>query len=157
MTTDIKIERIRKIDRVIELWPFFREGLEYINKLVREEKKLPAEKFFSVIIDAVAMGDDRGHVAVYSEDGKTPVGFTITFGSSSKYDLLPTAVVYAAYSKRTIIGATRFCLSHVEKWARSKGYKELQAFTPRINGRGFALFEKRFGFKRYLMLFSKIL
>ena len=155
MSSSFKTNRIRTLDQLMEHWPLFSEGLEYLNGLVPEEKKLDTMAFFGAAVNALRKGEKKGHVAVYSEDTSGPFGFTITFASDSPFDQVPTAVIYAAYTRRTITGASRYGLSHVEKWAKGAGFEELQAFTPRINGKGFALFEKRFKFRRWLVCFVK--
>lgn len=156
-SVNFKTTRLWGIEQVVEHWPLFCEGLSFLNRLVPAEKHCTPEMLLNVIASTLRKGKDKGHVAVYESDKHGVIGFTVTFASDSPFDTVPTAVIYAAYARRTVPGASRFGLSHVEKWARASGFKELQAYTPRINGKGFALFEKRFKFRRFLVCFYKSL
>lgn len=149
----LNVERLRTVDAVIERWPFFQEGLKKLNTILREDKQIDEVTFLRVILDTVGRHKEDGHVAIYSSGGER-LGFTVAFPSNSPYHK-PTVVVYAAYSRKTLGGASRAAMLHIEKWARSRGFKEIHAFSPRFNGKGFALFEKRFGYRRHLILFTK--
>lgn len=150
------VQRLRTIDDVLIHWGLFREGLEHMNSLVKPEKVVSPEQFFRIVINTLARGEKKGHVAVYHVEGtSSPIGFTVAHAFEDLFYDVPIAVVHAAYTKRTVPGASRFGLKHIEKWAKANGYSELQAYTPRINGKGFALFERRFGFKRHLVCFFK--
>lgn len=143
-------ERLRTLDDILGYWPLFYSGLQDLNKLIREEKQITPEKFFNMILKTVMKGDDLGHVAVFHNDTETGVGFSVTFGISDD-----AAFVYALSTKRMIAGLRKFMQNHIEAWARNIGYKELQCSSPRINGSGMALFEKAFGFKRWLLHYYK--
>ena len=154
----MNVERLRTVDDALAHWPLFREGLEHLNGLLKPEKRVKAEKFFSVVLNSIAKGDKLGHVAVYRVDERSePIGFTIAHVFDDAYYDIKVVLVHAAYARKTVPGASRFALQHLEKWAKASGFQELQAFTPRINGKGFAIFEKRFGFKRHLVHFFKTL
>jgi len=154
---NLKVIRIKTVDQVVKYWPIFQEGRKYLNTLMRPTHQADENYYLRLVLDVIALGEDEGHLVVYGLNENDIIGYTIAFGSNSKYDFARTAVIFAAYTKRTVPGASKFGLKHVEKWAKSKGFVHLQAFTPRINGKGFALFEKRFGFQRHLVCFTKTL
>lgn len=156
-TPNIQVKRLRTIDDVLPLLPLFWEGLDHLNNLLPKERPLDNTTFFRVIIDTVAKGEERGHVCIYQDaaDGEN-IGFTITFASDNPYGP-KVAVIFAAYYNRTIQGASRYGLQHIERWAKACGYEELQANSPRFSGSSYAMFETRWGFKRFLVVFTKLL
>jgi hypothetical protein len=151
----LTIKRLTTLEDVQATWPFFLEGLGKLNDLFHGTKTITPATFLRVITDTVNLGPERGYVVVGEVDG-VPTAYGIVFDNSIAYNP-PSVLVYACYSVTKTSDATLEMLEVLEEWARTNGYQEVQAFSPRFSGSGFALFEKRFGFRRRLVLFAKSL
>jgi hypothetical protein len=141
---------------MLKYWTFMQEGLGVLNRIT--DMKVDRETFFRVIADVITGAEDNGKVLVIADQCNIPLFYIVAFNNTSKYhDKRPSMLVYAAYSNKRSKYVTRFGLSWIEEWARRNAYKEVQAFSPRINGAGFRLFESVFNFKRRSVLFYKTL
>lgn len=148
-----EVKRVREVQSAITLLPVFMSALEVLNSIAQPGREVKPETFCRVILNTVGRGDALGHVALYGAQGEN-LGVSVTYASND-VDREGVAIVYAVCTFGTTSGLTRFMQSHIEKWARGSGFRELQAFSPRINGKGMALFEKRWGFRRWLLHYYK--
>lgn len=149
---NFSVRRVKTILDVVDNWPFFSRGLAKLNTLTPNRQVAP-EEFFKVLCHTINQGLDRGHIAIYCV-GDKQIGYTVTMDNTTSWGE-KSVVVFAAYSVATVRGMSKIAWKQIEAWARSNGFVELQAFSPRINGTGFYLFEKCFGFRRQLVFFTK--
>lgn len=147
-----EVQRLETVNEVMTAWPFLVEGLAKLNELFKQPKHISESEYLRVVLQVIDHGKPNGIVGIAYENGK-PAAYGIIFNNS--IDFKPkSAVVYAAYTvskKEAILTLLR----SAELWGKKYDYAELQAFSPRFTGASFNLFEKRYGFRRQLVLFTK--
>lgn len=151
--SNLIVHDLRSHTDVIKFWSFFQEGLLVLNRLL--DATVSNETLFRVVNDIVVAPPEAGKVLVITDKAGTPVFYIVVFDNTSRYHKRQSALIYAAYSNNKVGGVTRYGLSIIEQWAKDNGYNELHAFSPRITGSGFRLFEGTFKFRRRSVLFYK--
>jgi hypothetical protein len=144
------------VDKVISNWPFFVEGLGELNQIVEPVHEVNSETLLKVLCDTTNCANDGYTIIVRNPKGE-PLQFVISFNNTTGYHTKRSLLVYATYSNRKDRGVHKFVIDWMCKWAKEQGYNELHAFSSRINGSGFRLFEKYFGFQRRMILFTRSL
>jgi hypothetical protein len=148
------IRRLRTVNDLLEHVDCFRRGHETLNELFElGDKRVPWDAFFGMTIDILS-AQDEGHVFLVLDENENILGFSISRTDVSMFK--PKAgLVIAVCLFKTITGLSKFVLNHIEKWAKSRDCKSITAYSPRFSGKSFALFEKRWGFKRWLVYYTK--
>jgi hypothetical protein len=122
--------------------------LDNLNKLTDEP--VPKETFLRATLDAMQNGLV---VIVTKQHDGLPLAGAVILNTTNPYHP-PSLLVYAAYSEGDA-SVMKFALSWLESWARDHGFKELQAWSPRLTQSAFYLFEKKWGFKRRSVYYTK--
>lgn len=146
----------RKLEEVIEWWPFILSGLDALNDTSGARANMSANDLFRVAV-STALGDpDRGLVLILASKNDKPLSYIIATENTDLYGPR-TLVAWAAYTNRKCATALKDNLDILEKWARHAGFEELQAQSRRMNGSAMRLFERRWGFTRHCITFKKAL
>lgn len=148
---EYRVIELTKFEQVKRYWNKFREALDKLNSLAPDTEKVSQETFLRATLDAI---DQGGVVPVFMRPGEGDIlCLAIVMNSSNRYHK-PSLLIYAAHSwgDATVVA---FALKWLEVWAKERGFEELQAWSPRINGSAFYLFEKKWGFRRRSIYFTK--
>ena len=136
--------------QVKRYWPKFQEALVKLNELAPDNDPVAEETLLRVTLDSMKCGI----VPIVTKQGE---GDVLALGAamdvSNPYHPR-SLLVYAVHSwgDQTVV---KYLLEWTEVWAREHGFHELQAWSPRINGSAFYLFEKKWGFRRRSIFFTK--
>ena len=150
-----RVLELTTVEAIFANWPFFLEGLEELNKLPREQDKLTPETLLKTVLHA-AEGTAQGNglvLLVTSSTGK-PLFWGVGLNNTALFKK-SSFVVFAVYSNKKAKGVVTFAMEYLERWAKARGYSQLQAFTPSFNGSRFRLFEDVWKFRRAAVLFIK--
>ena len=147
-----RIEIVKTLDRVIELWPFFLEALGSLTERARE-KTTPVQMMG--ILMRVATGRPQKGVlmVLVSKNGK-PFGFVAAKDNSNCTDQKSLMVLFAYINEKC---PDKICTLQegLDAWARLNGYFEIQAISPKFYSHKF--FEQRLGFRRAFVGYRKFL
>ena len=149
------VRELTTVKEIFEHWEFFLEGLSELNKLPRESDRLTPESLLKTVLfaaDATARGN--GLVLLVTSSNGKPLFWGVGLNNTAMFKS-PTFVVFAVYSNKKAKGVVTFAMEYLEKWAKAKGYSQLQAFTPSFNGSRIRLFEDVWKFRRSAVLFTK--
>ena len=143
-----QVLQLSTFKQVKRYWDYFLDGLVKLNELSVEA--VSVETFLRATLDAM----NNGIVFVIVRRGEgTPLTMAIVMHNANPYHP-PALLVYATYSTGDA-STIAYGLKWIEEWAKERGYKELQAWSPRINNSAFYLFEKKWGFRRRSVYFTK--
>lgn len=155
MSQEFKIEDLDATGVVCER-EFLLEGLEALNGSIRGNgNSISIDTFFKTTL-MVADDPSSGFVRKFSSVNSKPLAFMVAFVSNPPFKP-PTLLVYAYYSNNKSGTITRFALDRAEMWARRNNIGSLSAYSYRMSGSVFRLFESIWGFQRQAILFSKSL
>ena len=131
-------------------WEYFQQALAKLNDLSPANDKVPEETFLRAALDSMR----SGIVPIITRKGEGKVlALGIAMDISNAYHP-PSLGIYAVHSWGDA-SVVKFLLAWTEQWAKKQGFKELSAWSPRINGSAFYLFEKKWGFRRRSIHFTK--
>ena len=147
------VERVCSVDDTVRWWPFLAEGLAVLNQIPKDGAGITKEAFLSTVVTATA-DPERNIVAVVKSKNGKPLHFGIVVDNSLLLSP-PSLLIYASYSNGKSKTVTKWALQWLEDWAREHGYAQLEAFSMRITGASFRLFERGWGFRRKSVLFTK--
>lgn len=143
-----QVLELTKFAQVRRYWSYFRESLGKLNELCDEQ--VTEETFLRATLDAM----NNGIVFIITRKGEgTPLTMAVVMKNLNPYRP-PALSIYATYSTGDA-SVVAYGLRWLEEWAREHGFRELQAESPRINGSAFYLFEKKWGFRRRSVYFTK--
>jgi hypothetical protein len=145
-----QVLQLKKFAQVSRYWEHFQGALDKLNELCGE--KVSKDTFLRATVDCLK----DGLVVVVIKKGQGEVlalGIVMAMNTSNPYHP-PSLLIYAAYSTGDS-SVIKYALAWLEEWGREHGFKELQAWSPRINGSAFYLFEKKWGFRRRSVHFTK--
>lgn len=133
-------------------WPVYLESLEKLNELTKTP--VSEETYLKAALNTMMGG--RGVVPVVHRRGEGEiVACGIAMDTTNEYHE-PSLLIYSVYAKacapKVIIS---FFLPWIQEWAVAHGFKELHAWSPRINGAAYHLFEGVWGFERKAIFFTK--
>ena len=152
-----EIERVDTQDRLLEVWPFFLEGLESLNDSRRANMEETPEKFFKMVSRIVGLSKKvtAGAVVVVKSKGGKLLGFGSGFDATGLFPTHRILFIYAVYSNGKNAKAVEDLMNWCEDYAKEAGFQELQAATGRFSGAAFRWFEGKFGFRRKSLVFRK--
>lgn len=146
---------LTELDQFLDWWPFFLEGLPLLNSSTGGRGGIPEERFFKILLQ-IALGNMKNGavLVVCSKNGK-PLAYTVLINNTAPFDER-SALCYALYSNNKCAGVVKQLHVEVLKWCRLNEYVKLYAASKRITGSAVRLFEKKWGFQKDSLVFSKI-
>ena len=147
------IQIVATYDEVMAHWPMFLQGLDELNATTKR-KKVPAGSFLRVLLDIGASKLNGVNMLLTSKNGK-PLAYIVAFDNTSDYGEDKTLWVYCIYSNRKLVGAARMLFVELEKWAKERGYTEIQAQSGRTSGASIRWCKSTFGLQLSELFFSK--
>lgn len=138
---------------VLVLWPLFREGLENIVRLTREE--ITEDEYCKMLINLAAR-DDAWLGVVY--EGPIPMSYACAVDSTPPHTKKKTFTVTSFYAMPDCPDATQALMLSFEEWARQQGVHSYVVTTRRVTGAAIKCFSSgRYGFQQSYRAFEKIL
>jgi len=132
-------------------WPFLRRGLLKLQA-APQLQDLDEGSLLVVALQAMNSFPNKGLCLVGMLDKKTCfVGIVV---DNTLVKTNPTCLLVLGYSDGVPTAASQG-LEFIAMWARANKFKSLQAWSHRINGSSFRLFEKVWKFRRKAILFSR--
>lgn len=150
------VERVLTQARLVELWPFFQEGLDQLNDPRRAGMDETPEVFFKQLGWIVHNKSNSALIVVKSKKEK-PLGFAAGYQTTPIFAKNKVFFIYVVYSNGKNKNTVSDVLDIFTNIAKGFGLTEFQTATGRFSGAAFRWFEKKLGFERRFMVFRKLL
>ena len=145
---------VKTLADVEKWWPFFEESVDVLNDLSGARADITKAELFDIVLRTINGRDEEGQVAVLCSKNEKPLAYGITCDCTEVFGP-KTWLILVAYTNGKQASSLVELLAFCEKQARSFGYKRLQAHSRRITGAAMRLFEKKWGFERHSIAFTK--
>lgn len=149
--TSNKIVVLNSINAVCDMWPFMLTGLEELRKPSKAREATTPTDFLATLMRIVT--SHSGVIMVLTSKNNKPIGFVVAQQSVERCSIQ----LVAAFINDKCPDALMELRDALEEWSREHGFKEIRAYTRRINGSAMRWYEKRLGFQREFVGFVKTL
>lgn len=147
------VQRLTRPSQVLDLWPFFTEGLQALQETVHLYfNETQAKKMLCALA-----GDDFGaFIIVAKNEEDVPVAFAIAHEDTLPFSRFRTFCVYAVYYRTGFSAAILTMMADFEAWCKFNGVRRYSVLTRRGTTPAKRCFKhEKYGFRRMCFVFEK--
>lgn len=144
-------EMVKDTDQFMDLWPFFQEGREAINK--RMNVNIGMDPYMRRMLSCIYGCPDAGICVLYSKSGKK-LGFGCAANTTTEYSECKTLFIYFMYSNGLYLNTTKDLITWLRLFAKQNDYKRIVTETGHVSGGAVRFYQRKLGFTSRRMVFE---